>query len=139
MSEKENSQMQNLMAYTVFHIGVYISILGVILGAQIADSINYSFFKVPFAFLLIAGLCGGVIASNIPETDDFDTFKEKKIGPWGMELFKYRVWATVEHVTFWFAVLYIALPALFCDGKPYMQDKPAHKSDTVCNCSHSKQ
>ena len=122
----ENSQLQNLMSYTVFHIGVYISLLGVILGGGISGKLNYKIFRIPFAFYLIAGACGGVIASSIPEFNDFDKFNETRIGLLGLDLLKYKVWAKIEHISFWIGTLSIAIPFLFV-GVKYFTEKTSNK------------
>lgn len=116
----ENSQLQNLMSYTVFHIGVYISLLGVILGAGITDKIDFSIFRIPFILYLTAGACGGIIASNIPEHQTFKYFEQQKIGVWGWKIFKYKVWARIEHGAFWIGTLLIAIPFIFKGGKYFL-------------------
>lgn len=113
----ENSQLQNLMNYTVFHIGAYISLLGVILGIGTITNINTVFFKVSFICYLIAGACGGVIASSIPEYASFTEFSSVKIGFWRMRIFRYKTWAFIEHFVFWIGTLWIALTFIFFGTK----------------------
>lgn len=106
--ENENSQLQNLMNYTIFHIGLYITLLGIIIGVP-ALSNDIHFIKIPFICFLIAGACGGVIASNIPEHKNFSSFSQERIGVLGLKIFKYKTWAALEHLSFWIATLWIAI------------------------------
>jgi hypothetical protein len=105
----EQSQLQNLMSYTIFHIGAYISLAGAIIAAQFVGGLNFCIFRLTFICFLSAGVCGGIIASNIPEYSSFKQFKDDKIGFWGFKIFKYNTWATLEHVLFWGGVLNVAL------------------------------
>ena len=118
--QMENSQLQNLMSYTIFHIGAYITLLGIIIGFA-NKSLNENFFKVPFLCYLIAGICGGIIASNIPEYSSFNEFANSKIGFWIFNVFKYKTWAFVEHLTFWIGTLWIALTFIFRGSKPLLK------------------
>jgi hypothetical protein len=57
--------------------------------------------KLPF-FFLIAGLCGGVVASNIPYFAKFDDLRGTPIGPYfGWPTGPLANWAFIEHLAFW--------------------------------------
>jgi hypothetical protein len=73
----------------------------------------------------MAEACGGIIASNIPEYSDFEEFSNKRIGLWGRGIFKYRVWATAEHIFFWSGALWV--------GLQYLSDT-FHEMVLSCNC-----
>jgi hypothetical protein len=109
----EDSRLQNLMNYTIFHIGVYISLLGVILGAGLSDTLDPTFFKFPFICYLLAGVCGGVIASNIPEYVSYTEFACDRLRIIKMRTFKFNIWAHTEHVLFWIGTLWIAGTFIF--------------------------
>jgi len=111
-SNSENSQLSNLMSYTIFHIGAYITLLGIIIGFS-SKNLDETFFTPPFICYLLAGICGGIIASNIPEYPSFIKFSQTKIGFWGVKLFKYKTWALIEHLAFWVGTLWIALGFIF--------------------------
>ena len=122
----KSDQLANLMTYTVFHIGVYISLGAAVIAGGAIKSIDHVSLRISLACMLVAGACGGVIASCIPEYDSWGVFKEAKIGPWSPELwligrlrFKYIGWATVEHLVFWAGVLYPALTYLIKGSKGF--------------------
>jgi hypothetical protein len=106
-----------LMTYTVFHIGVYITLAAAILAAQeLRSTLNHPVMRFSMMGFVIAGICGAVIASNLPESADWKDFVSKRIGPWGLRLAKYGLWATVEHLAFWLGVLVPVGVALFSPG-----------------------
>ena len=68
--------------------------------------------KLPF-FFLIAGLCGGVVASNIPYFAKFDDLRGTPIGPYfGWPTGPLANWAFIEHLAFWGGI--VALVGVVC-------------------------
>jgi hypothetical protein len=62
------------------------------------------------AFIAVAGLAGGVIASTLPEMDSLTGsggFFSQRTGPWGWKPLSMsgRAWTRVEHTAFWIALL----------------------------------
>jgi hypothetical protein len=106
-------QLQSLMAYTIFHIGVYVSLFTALIGVRLFTNLDYAIVKFAVASFLIAGLCGGIIAGHIPHYKDADTFFADKIGPFGSNMFRFKVWAFIEHTSFWIGISLIAAP-YFC-------------------------
>ena len=104
----ENKQLELLMNYTVFHIGVYISLFTALIGASVLADVHSNLLRFSVACFLLAGICGAVVGSNIPEFNDFSTFSRTKIGPWGFQWFTYWYWTTTEHIAFWVGIVPIA-------------------------------
>jgi len=99
-------QLKNLMDYTKFHIGVYLT-LGTISVSLIETNAVEWWQLVPgLVLLFVAGAAGGVIASNIPEHEDWTSFSTKKeglnalFGNYG----SYKFWSKLEHASFWLAI-----------------------------------
>lgn len=100
----ESDQLTNLMTYTVFHLGAYITLgAAVLAGGALIDAIS-AWLRLSLICMLIAGMCGGVIASKIPDYATYADFVKDRIGPWGLGILPYRAWATVEHLAFWVGV-----------------------------------
>jgi hypothetical protein len=113
--EVEDKRLELLMSYTVFHIGLYISLV----AALIATEKGYQLFaplsiRMAVVLLLAAGACGGTIAVNVAEFD----VRENRISEFFAEsgyslrvwdapnlLLNYRCLARVEHFFFWFAMV----------------------------------
>jgi uncharacterized membrane protein len=105
-------QLKLLMDYTIFHIGLYLTVMGVVLAY-----VKTSYFKFERSekiwvvavtvCLAAAGLSGGVIAGNIPYSPDFQTFSQKWIGPYTYQTMPFEWWAGIEHTAFWVAVVLI--------------------------------
>lgn len=106
-------QLQNLMTYTVFHIGVYVSLAAALIGAGIFGKVDSWWMKSAMICFVVAGICGAVIGSNIPHFSDFATFSAAKLGPWDWHLMPFTTWARVEHFAFWLGLALVGLPYLY--------------------------
>ena len=98
-------QLGLLMDYTVFHIGVYITLGTGILGVEALKKIDHWSLRWAMGFLLAAGLAGGTIAGNIPHYTTFNAFTEAKLSFLGQRFWSYSVWAILEHGFFWTAIV----------------------------------
>ena len=58
--------MGELLDYTIFHIGVYISLSAVIVAADVFWNRKSVLMPLAVLLLLLAGAAGGVVAGNIP-------------------------------------------------------------------------
>ena len=67
MVQSESDQLSNLMTYTVFHLGAYITLGAAVIAAGAITNVDHPALRFSLICMLIAGACGGVIASNIPE------------------------------------------------------------------------
>lgn len=110
-----------LMTYTVFHIGTYLTLAAAILAAQNFGRLSHPVWRVSMVLFLIAGICGAVVASNLPEFPNWEAYAQADIGPWGMELFPYSSWATIEHIAFWIGLL-IPVTLAVCAPRRYLSE-----------------
>lgn len=110
----EHSQMEQLkllMDYTIFHIGVYITLSGLMVSllglkafANRAKAMRCYILGALTCFL-IAGMCGGLIAGNIPYFSSFTAFTDATIGPWFTPPFLRASYCmNAEHTAFWAGV-----------------------------------
>src|SRR5262249_16003012 len=100
------TQLKFLMDYTLFHIGAYITLsklLVTVLGLegfkQRAMGMKYYLFLTLVCFVL-AGICGGIVASNIPYFTSVDELKQANIGPFLGVRASLFVWTSLEHSFF---------------------------------------
>ena len=120
--ELEDHRLELLMSYTVFHIGLYMSLVAALIAAF---EINENVFplwviKTSVSCFLIAGACGGVIAVNIAEYDvslhsisDFYGDHRLNVLGWSPCFLKYKMLEHLEHAVFWIGTLLLAGRFLF--------------------------
>jgi hypothetical protein len=104
MNDKDE-RLGHLMTYTVFHIGVYISLFTALIGVGIFKDFDHWLLRFCVGCFLCAGVCEAVVGSNIPEHPNFESYSKTPIGPWGCRMFLYSTWATIEHLAFWLGIL----------------------------------
>ena len=98
------------MDYTLFHIGAYITLstlLVTLLGLEgfkhRAMGMKY-FLLLTLVCFVLAGICGGIVASNIPYFTSVDELRQTDIGPFlGVRAPLFR-WTMLEHLFFWAGV-----------------------------------
>ncbi len=104
-------QLKLLMDYTIFHVGVYITLSGLmvsLLGTNVfaarAERMR-CYIVAALACFMIAGMFGGVVAGNIPYFTDLKQFSNAWIGPWfATHVFKAWFCMNAEHTAFWTGV-----------------------------------
>ena len=101
----EDPRLDHLLTYTTFHIGVYISLVTALIGAGIFGRLDTPIVRFAIACFLVAGICGGVVGSSIPDFKDFAAFEKVDLGFWGISIAKYYVWTRAEHIAFWAGIL----------------------------------
>ena len=117
----DSDQLGNLMAYTVFHIGVYIALGTAVIGGGAITHIDHPVLRFSLLCMLVAGFCGGVIASWIPEYKAWNEFVDAKIGVWWARWFCYKQLAITEHAVFWAGVLAPAIMYLVKGAAPFVK------------------
>jgi hypothetical protein len=78
-------QLKLLMTYTVFHVGVYMTLGGVMVGLlakKTTDKGMRCWIIGALSLFIIAGICGGVVAANTS-----------------------RWWMRIEHWAFWLGLV----------------------------------
>lgn len=116
-------KLTHLLTYTVFHIGVYISLVTAFIAAGVFTRLKQKILKFSVACFLVAVVCGAVIGSNIPEYANWSEFSSAKIGFWGLEIFTYKVWARLEHASFWVGIVPIALIFILRGSEGFVEQK----------------
>jgi hypothetical protein len=115
----EDGRLNHLLSYTTFHIGVYLSLVGALIGAGIFGSLDHGLLRFAVACFLIAGICGGVVGSSIPDYKEFAAFAEADLGFWGIPIAKYNWWTRAEHIAFWVGILPLTLTFLWMGPKAF--------------------
>jgi hypothetical protein len=112
MAMENATQLNMMMDYTVFHIGVYITLstlLASLLGLELFKekiAVLRPFLGWTLIFFVCAGLCGGIVASSLPFYENFERFSNASIGPFfAVHMLPSRFWMSMEHVFFWCGVL----------------------------------
>ena len=136
-----DEQLKLLFEYTKFHIGLYTGLVTLFIGVLAfgGDQIPADLFwcaKLSIVFIAFAGMCGGVVVSNIPEHQDFDNYwKCESLPLSSLPLlkrveFKTKDWATAEHVFFWMAILVVVVPVLLADSSTW--NEPRSDAPSCC-------
>jgi hypothetical protein len=104
-----------LMTYTIFHIGTYISLAAAILAAQAfgKEALSGGVLRFSLAMFVLAGGCGAIVGSHIPDSESWEDYQSMKMGPLGIPIATYWWWAKAEHIFFWAGVLVPILLAIF--------------------------
>ena len=127
----EFERLKLLFDYTKFHIGLYATLLTLLValtGFQSNGPLRQMYqpaMRYTIAFLLVAGFCGGIIAGHIPEQTSFTEFWEKKIGPWHFKVLRTYWWARAEHLAFWVGILITVVAFLRSSDEGSRKHQPA--------------
>jgi hypothetical protein len=117
----DDKRLDRLLTYTVFHIGVYMSLTTAFMGATVFGSLYHPVLRWAVGCFLVAGACGGVIAANIAEfkgsPEEF--FAKGALNFWKKWRLTYRWLASIEHAAFWVGLLPVALVFLSCGGAAF--------------------
>jgi hypothetical protein len=108
-SMADSDQLKMLFDYTIFHIGLYTSVTAGFITLLSADFAKHWNLKpwllwIAISCLSLAGFCGGVIASSLPEATNIYCFYKTWIGPFSWDACPARYWAYAEHTLFWVAI-----------------------------------
>ena len=106
-----DERLKQLMDYTKFHIGMYVTLVSVLVGfiskdytTLVSTSFHY-WLLVTICLLVVSGMAGGLIASSIPDHVSYDIFISTRLGPWGAGWIRARECTHLEHTTFWLAAV----------------------------------
>ena len=156
----EDKRLERLYDYTKFHIGIYLSSaagVAALLGSKEAGWIittlvgNEYLLYLALALLVVAGMCGGIVATSVTESPTFDYFWTTEHCPATITCLKARwkvtrttwwdatgkTWVGREHGFFWASLLTLALAILI--RYPGPPSTKAQVSDTgtqaTCCCA----
>jgi len=112
-----DKRLARLYDYTKFHIGIYLSFAGgiaALLGTENAGWFlsqlvqpNKLTLYLALGLMILAGMCGGVVASSSIECATFTEHWEKPQGPRSLPFLSLKgmYWAALEHAFFWLSLL----------------------------------
>jgi hypothetical protein len=104
-------QLKQLMDYTKFHIGMYITLSTALVAVLGMDAFKSSVSGIEsYLFLtlicfLLAGMFGGLVGSSIPYYQDFDSFSKARLGPFRKRWIPAKLCTHLEHLAFWIGII----------------------------------
>ena len=144
---EEDKQLARLYDYTKFHIGIYLSSAGGLAALLSADKAGWFYsglvasnkpsLYLALFFMILAGMCGGVVASSTIECEKFSEFWEGYHGPHGFPRMAVagKTWAMAEHLCFWASLVVLACTVIGFTSSSTNQagvDKPQSASYSAC-------
>lgn len=140
----EDKRLERLYDYTKFHIGIYLSFAGGVAtllaskdsGWVVSSLIgNQYLLYAAFALLVLAGMCGGMVATSITESKTYEEFWSRTHYPPTISRWRGtgQDWVNREHGFFWASLLVLAASILIrWPGPP---DVPITEKDFAPKCS----
>lgn len=105
-----DNRLNHLLTYTIFHLGVYVTLFCSLIGASIFTQKDHIVMRFAVGCFVFAGICGAVVGSNITRHVDYDSYSSARLGYWRIGIWRYQTWAHMQHLSFWVGVLTIAVP-----------------------------
>lgn len=139
----EDHRLELLMTYTIFHIGLYMSMVAALLATEKGFGLfNIIAIRVAVGLLLLAGVCGGLIAVNVAEFDPekgiskfFDNYELRLWDAPRRWIPTYKYLGRIEHVLFWASVIVLIIG--YCVEAKWPQNaSKEEKATTVIKCEH---
>lgn len=110
----DDPRLSNLLTYTTFHIGVYISLVTAFIGAEVlVGGMNECLLRFSSACVLLAGVFGGLIGSNIPQCKTYDELARGRLSAFGIPGPTLKWAMHFEHALFWLGILPLACTFIF--------------------------
>lgn len=154
MPDHDFDQLKLLFDYTKFHIGLYTTLVTLLIalisfGPGDVLLAQKWFLLETTIFFILAGVCGGVVASNIPNYRGMSAFRTANFGPtWGARKHntvssdgnkQYAMWpkmegprwATWEHRFFWTGIFVAVVAVLVGSFQPAGLDPRPPSCDTL--------
>jgi hypothetical protein len=110
----DDKRLERLFDYTKFHMSIYLSATGGLMTIVSLAADKTSFvgrligwplgLLLALVSMLIAGVAGGVVASSATLSRTFEELWDSPQGPFSWRWFPGRVWATIEHFSFWLSI-----------------------------------
>jgi hypothetical protein len=146
----EDKRLERLYDYTKFHIGIYLSAaagISTLLGSEktswfLAALITQN-NKIPLyfalGFMILAGMCGGVVASSTIEHKEFKDFWDEPQGPQSIPLLRANgsSWAAWEHFFFWVSLLLLSLSVAWGFAEVSSKPKAVEQIQSCCQVAAS--
>ncbi|MEP7309800.1 MAG: hypothetical protein ABJA98_30190 [Acidobacteriota bacterium] len=114
LKRDEFEQVKLLFDYTKFHIGIYLTgaaSLIALMNTEIGKGIRLREWLVwvAVAFIGMAGLAGGIVASSLPHCRSLEDFWNRRVGPFRLQALRGETWTYVEHSAFWLAIVSVVV------------------------------
>lgn len=106
----ETKQLEALLTYTTFHIGMYATLITALLGLLATDFLKVKaevfskFLWATLVLFVLAGAAGGLVGSSIPTFKSYEEFKAARLGPWCATWFQSETVVHLEHTFFWLGI-----------------------------------
>ncbi len=148
-SPAEDKRLDRLYDYTKFHIGIYLSAasgLATLLGSKEAGWVistiigNQYLLYLAFFLMVLAGMCGAIVATSITECQTFNEFwKEKEHAPTTLKCLKGtgQCWVAREHAFFWASLLVLAASILIHWPSSPVPSIKSELSEGQCCCKYA--
>jgi hypothetical protein len=144
----EDKRLERLFEYTKFHIGIYLSTaagITTLLGSEKAGWFlavlitqnNQVLLYMALGFMILAGMCGGVVASSTIEHTVFSDFWDKPQGPRSIPFLRVNgsSWAALEHFFFWVSLLLLSVSIVWDFSGGRGKAKPLDTTNQpICCC-----
>ena len=113
---EEDPRLKRQQDYQQFHIGIYVTLATGVIAATLfgKDAMPSCLLKpwplaVAIGSLMGAGICGGIMASKLPEANDYEKFLRTRIGVsllgHHVRIMRPKNWEAFEHLFFWLAMV----------------------------------
>lgn len=143
--DREGKRLEMLHEYTKWHNGIYLSIGGGLTVLATNDqtgwpvTVNRGWALGALILMAVAGMAGGIIATNAMERRDLGDFMASRIGAFQCAMFTGRVWTHIEHYAFWSSLCLLVIA--MCKGEQNQGYVVAaipsrERSSIVGLCSH---
>lgn len=140
----EDKRLERLYDYTKFHIGIYLSAaagVATLIGSEHAQWVlagligNKSLLYVAFLFIVLAGMCGGMVATSVIEKKTFDEFWTSEHRPRTLCFLKGtgENWVHREHGFFWASLLALVVAVVWRSDPPPSPKSPP-QATCCCTC-----
>ena len=127
--------MGELLDYTIFHIGVYISLSAVIVAADVFWNRKSVLMPLAVLLLLLAGAAGGVVAGNIPAnsaTSHSEFLSKPAVILYDCQIPLSYWWIiAIEHTAFWIAIAILLAKFLIWRYQANTKGKDRHQNRQV--------
>ncbi len=113
----EDKRLERLFDYTKWHIGIYLSMGGGLvglLGTREGNCFLCRVIAVPWLMgtalgaLAIAGIAGGIVTSATTRCRTFEEVWDEDLPLYGRKTLTGKTWASIEHTAFWISLALIA-------------------------------
>jgi hypothetical protein len=107
-----DDQLNALMDYTKFHIGLYTTLCTLLIAVMGIPALSTRYYRMIPYFLwalicfALSGVFGGLVGSSLPQFTKWSDFGSARLGPWFFPRIIPAPWVvSAEHTAFWLGTL----------------------------------